>query len=280
MPYRAQSHSEIGPTRTRSDDRAPLAPTAVQPHRGDLVDDSRLSKFPLFSVLPDAMALVDERGIIRNANNHLANLSGFPRDQIEGETVDFLVPMLSRELVPSRRKRDQHRWTGDLAAGLDLTLRRRNGTELAVLLTLSPIVFDEEPWHVLTIHDISVHRMAERARDESELRFRLAFQENMVPMTVTNLEDRITAVNDAFCQMIGFSREELLGEDSKIFTFPEDVGITEESHRRVARGDDECTRYVKRYLRKDGRVIIVEVSRSRTSILPEHLSELMVILSD
>ena len=106
MPYRAQSHSEIGPTRTRSDDRAPLAPTAVQPHRGDLVDDSRLSKFPLFSVLPDAMTLVDERGIIRNANNHLANLSGFPRDQIEGETVDFLVPMLYRELDPSRRTRD------------------------------------------------------------------------------------------------------------------------------------------------------------------------------
>lgn len=167
-----------------------------------------------------------------------------------------------------------------MAAGLDLTLRRRDGTELAILFTLSPIVFDEEPWHLLTTRDISMHRMGKRARDEFELRFRLAFQENMVPMTVTNLEDRITAVNDAFCQMIGFSREELLGEDSKIFTFPEDVGITEESHRRVARGDDECTRYVKRYLRKDGRVIIVEVSRSRTSILPEHLSELMVILSD
>jgi diguanylate cyclase (GGDEF)-like protein/PAS domain S-box-containing protein len=231
--------------------------------RYDDVEGSRVSKFPLFNVLPDAMALVDDRGVMRNVNHHLLVLSGYHRDEIEGQTVEFLVPALQRgPRTPSRRRRDRQRRENDLAAGEGLTLRRKDEGELAILLTLSPIVYNEESWEVLTIRDMSAQQAAQVARAQSELRFRLAFVENMAPMTVTGVDDRITAVNDAFCQMVGFSREELQGHDSKMFTYPEDVGITEESHQRVTKGDDGQSRYVKRYLRKDGRVIFVEVSRS------------------
>jgi PAS domain S-box-containing protein len=84
----------------------------------------------------------------------------------------------------------------------------------------------------------------------------------MAPMIFTDLDDRVIAANDAFCKMIGFDREEVLGRDSKPFTYPEDVGITEDSHRRITDGQAHQSRYVKRYLRKDGRLIYVEVLRS------------------
>lgn len=95
-----------------------------------------------------------------------------------------------------------------------------------------------------------------------EERFRLAFEENMAPMSFTDADDRILAVNDAFCDMVGFSRDELIGHDSTPFTYPDDLGVTEATHERVVSGDAERVRYVKRYLRKDGQVIDVEVSRS------------------
>jgi diguanylate cyclase (GGDEF)-like protein/PAS domain S-box-containing protein len=62
--------------------------------------------------------------------------------------------------------------------------------------------------------------------------------------------------------MVGFSRDELLGHDSTPFTHPDDVGLTEATHRRVLTGEADHVRYVKRYMRKDGQVIDVEVSRS------------------
>ena len=96
----------------------------------------------------------------------------------------------------------------------------------------------------------------------SEQRFRLAFEENMAPMVFSDADDMAIAVNDSFCQMVGFTREELLGHDSKQFTHPEDVGITEEVHHRLISSDVVRLRYVKRCLRKDGRVIVVEVARS------------------
>ncbi|MFZ0769114.1 MAG: EAL domain-containing protein [Acidimicrobiales bacterium] len=110
--------------------------------------------------------------------------------------------------------------------------------------------------------DVTEHTQYIKQLQALEERFRLAFEDNMAPMIFTDLDDRVIAANDAFCTMIGFAREEILGRDSTPFTYPEDVGITEESHRRVTHGEIDQSRYVKRYLRKDGRLIFVEVLRS------------------
>jgi diguanylate cyclase (GGDEF)-like protein/PAS domain S-box-containing protein len=102
----------------------------------------------------------------------------------------------------------------------------------------------------------------ERSRGRSEQRFRLAFEDNMAPMIFSDNDDLAIAVNDAFCEMVGFSREELLGHDSTHFTYPEDVELTKESHESLVSNRANQVRYVKRYLRKDGQIIISEVSRS------------------
>jgi len=67
---------------------------------------------------------------------------------------------------------------------------------------------------------------------ETEQRFRLAFEDNMAPMIFSDLEDRAIAVNDAFCQMVGFTREELLGHDSAQFTYPDDADKIQYHYRR------------------------------------------------
>jgi Amt family ammonium transporter len=124
------------------------------------------------------------------------------------------------------------------------------------------LALDGGSWVVAGIRDVSAQRATEKARADAELRFRVAFENNMAPMTFADADDRIIAINDAFCQMVGFTKEELLGRDSTPFTYPDDVGITESTHQRLISGEVEQERYVKRYLRKDGRVIDVEVSRS------------------
>lgn len=105
-------------------------------------------------------------------------------------------------------------------------------------------------------------KAADDALANSEERFRLAFEDNMAPMIFSDLNDLCIAVNDAFCEMVGYTREEILGRDSLLFTTPDDVGITEASHTRLVAGEADQARYVKRYLRKDGRVVVAEVSRS------------------
>ena len=89
---------------------------------------------------------------------------------------------------------------------MDLTVLRRDGTELSVDFTLSGLVHDGRSWAVASIRDNSARKAAELAVLQAEQQFRLVFEENMSPMMVTDLEDQITNVNPAFCRMIGSSR--------------------------------------------------------------------------
>lgn len=105
-------------------------------------------------------------------------------------------------------------------------------------------------------------RATERARAEAEERFRLSFENNMAPMLTSDLENRVTDANQAFCDMLGRTKEELIGFTTDALTYPDDLGLMEENQLRLSSGEVDQVRYVKRYVRKDGRVIFVEVSKS------------------
>jgi diguanylate cyclase (GGDEF)-like protein/PAS domain S-box-containing protein len=104
------------------------------------------------------------------------------------------------------------------------------------------------------LHDAKV--LADTGRN-----FQLAFEANSAPMLFSDLEDRITAVNDAFCEMTGYSRDELMGGDSRLFTHPDDVGRTEDFLLAMKAGRSSYD-YEKRYVCKDGRVIHVQITRA------------------
>ncbi len=217
----------------------------------------------LSDAMPDGIVIIDEQGVIRHVNERARILTDYPRDELVGQVVDVLTPS---------RFRDTHHlhlgaYAEDSAARVinadrEYWLRRRDGSEWEVEITLSPLVLDDVAWTVAIIRDDRLRRATARARDDVELRFQLAFDDNMAPMMFHDLENRIIAVNSAFCQMIGRDREELLGFDSTSFTHPEDLGITEATHGRLTTGEINQARYVKRYLHRDGRVIVVEVLKA------------------
>lgn len=225
--------------------------------------DSALSWHDLLEALPDGTALLDEHGIMRSVNGVLCHLTGYQAEELVGQNVQLLVPDRLRDTEDvTRREYARDPTTRIIWSDMDLSVLCRDGSEVSVDFALSPLAVGGKPWAVAAIRDNRAQRAVEKSNVEAELRFRVAFEDNMAPMMFTDLEDCTIAVNDAFCQMVGYSREELMGQDSKIFTYPEDIGITEETLRRVTSGQADQVRYVKRYLAKDGRVLVVEVSRS------------------
>jgi diguanylate cyclase (GGDEF)-like protein/PAS domain S-box-containing protein len=243
--------------------------------------DSALSWHRLLDVLPDGVALVDESGVIRHVNEFLTTMTGYTHGEIVGQTVEMLVPQRHQEAHVRRRGEfAKQSGTRQMGVGADLNLICRDGSELAIDVALAAIDLDGQQWVVVAIRDDSFRREASLAQDlaqsniaatklaaaetiaASDRRFRNSFEHNMSPMIFTDLDDRIIAVNDAFCDVLGRTKEELLGRDSKSFTHREDLGITEESRRRATDGEKGQLRYTKRFLHKDGRTIVVEVSRS------------------
>ena len=227
------------------------------------LDEHPIDWQDLLEALPDGSAILDESGLMLGVNHKLTQVTGYSRDELVGQNVQMLVPMRHQDAESTARREHARNPDATLIwSDMDLTVLRRDGTELSVDFTLSGLVHDGRSWAVASIRDNSARKAAELAVLQAEQQFRLVFEENMSPMMVTDLEDQITNVNPAFCRMIGSSREELLGKDSKLFTHPDDLGIASEAHRRLAEGRVAQARYIKRYLHKDGKIIFVEVSKS------------------
>jgi diguanylate cyclase (GGDEF)-like protein/PAS domain S-box-containing protein len=217
----------------------------------------------LLEALPDGTALIDGHGVMHYVNAELAYLTGYTRDELVGQNVQILIPPALRPMEGEARRE----YARDPDARIiwndrELTVLCKDGTERSVDFALSPITVNDHRWTVGSIRDNSAQRAAEQARIEAEQHFRLAFEDNMAPMVFTDLQDCIIAANDAFCSMMGRTRAELIGFDSKPFTYPDDVGITEASHARFLQDEIRQVRYVKRYLHSDGRMIVAEVSKS------------------
>lgn len=113
-----------------------------------------------------------------------------------------------------------------------------------------------------TTRDITERKRAEEALRKSEENFREAFEHAPVGIAITELEGRFIHVNDAYCDMLGYSREELLCHEMSFqkLTHPEDIGENLEAFNRLLSSEIPAFFLEKRYIRKDGRIIWVRAS--------------------
>src|SRR3712207_3199357 len=66
---------------------------------------------------------------------------------------------------------------------------------------------------------------------------------------------RLLRVNPEMCEIVGYSKEELLGMNITDITHPEDREEDLERFGRMINGDTPEYEYEKRYVRKDGSVV-------------------------
>ena len=219
----------------------------------------------ILDVMPDGVLVVDQAGTIRATNDAFCTMAGYDERDLLGAPMRMLVPTDARtghnDLAAEFLARGADRRN---AEHLDLVLVRRNGVRLPVDVALSTVEWENQRFALAAVRDLSALRRLEAERDDSARKFQLAFETAMSPMTFTDSEDRIVAANPAFCELLGRPIDELVGRDSKHFTYAVDIGVTERSHQRVTGHELSRDRYVKRYLHRDGRVIVVEVSRAAT----------------
>ncbi|PKP52630.1 MAG: hypothetical protein CVT92_07815 [Bacteroidetes bacterium HGW-Bacteroidetes-1] len=94
---------------------------------------------------------------------------------------------------------------------------------------------------------------------QSEEQFRNLFEYSPLGKSMTSI-DGVVKMNKAFCQMLGYSIEELENKNWKEITHPDDIKESEEIVSKILFGREESHRYEKRYLHKDGHDIWAEVN--------------------
>ena len=133
-------------------------------------DPARLAKVEKFQTvleaIPDALVIVDRDGFMLLVNTQTEKLFGYRRQELLGRPVEILVPERFRAQHPDHR----HQFFSRPACPphgrhQDLFGRHRDGNNVPVEISLSPLVDRRETFAISTIRDIS-----ERRRTEAQLR--------------------------------------------------------------------------------------------------------------
>jgi PAS domain S-box-containing protein len=108
--------------------------------------------------------------------------------------------------------------------------------------------------------DITERKRFEAALRKSEERFRAAFEQAAVGMALRGLDGRWLDVNQKLCDILGYTRDELLKLTSVEITPPDERGTAIDYNERILGGEVSTYSREKRYLRKDGAPVWVNLT--------------------
>jgi PAS domain S-box-containing protein len=106
--------------------------------------------------------------------------------------------------------------------------------------------------------DISQRKQTEMALQESEARYRMLFENANDAFAVVNLDRTIANINHAMEKLLGWSREELIGQDYYQVLTPAGIALAEERACRLQAGEKIPSIFEHEFRRKDGSTVLVE----------------------
>jgi PAS domain S-box-containing protein len=226
---------------------------------------------------PDGYLEADARGRLTEANEAASHLLGYGRHELLGKRgFDLISPEDHQRL---RALTPELRHTGKIHIA-EWIIRRKDGSMVPV--EVSSNILPDGRWQAF-VRDISDRRRIAREREqllaheqtarhaaeaanarlrESEDRFRLTIDEAPIGMALVALGGRYVRVNQALCQITGFSDDELLSLTVQAVTHPNDRDEDAVLDQQLIDGAIPSYQREKRYIRKDRSVIDVLVNRA------------------
>ncbi len=129
----------------------------------------------------------------------------------------------------------------------------QSGEMFPVEMVCNYLEYAGEEYSFALVRDISDRKQAEALLMLSEARSKAVFEQATVGFVEVDMETRqCSRANPAFCKMMGYTEEELLGMGVLDLTHPDDVPSSIAAIQRLYSGECSNLNLEKRYLRKDG----------------------------
>jgi PAS domain S-box-containing protein len=228
-----------------------------------VIDSGELAS--LVAAAPDGVVAADGSGLIVYANTTIEQLFGYGPGELVGRRIEELVPERARLVhVGHRQGYVSNPKARPMGGDLELTGRRRDGSEFPVDVSLSPTSVRDGLLVAAFVRDITARKQAEEALRASEERFRLLVEDVVDhALYLVDPQGRVASWNKGAERLKGYTEEEIVGEHlSRFYTRADQSnGVVEHALEVTAREGRYSSEGWR--VRKDGSRFRARVSLTR-----------------
>lgn len=201
----------------------------------------------------DGIFLTDAEGVYREVNESGARMLGMTRAEIIGKRV---VDVIVEEELPRFAREYSRVLAGEILLG-EWRMRRKDGTIFPGEVSAKRL---SDGWVQGILRDVTDRKVAERSIEASAARARDLAAVAFDGIAVTE-GGRVLELNDRFCEMFGYERSELIGQEVMCLVAPESRELVLNAIRT-----ERQEAYEHIAVRKDGSRLIVEVRGAVTLV--------------
>ncbi|MBS3848839.1 PAS domain S-box protein [Devosia sp. BSSL-BM10] len=212
---------------------------------------------------PDFQFVKDIKSAFVAANQAVVQHNGFDNPaQLVGKT-DFDLVEPARAQVLFEQEQDIIR-TGRSITDLEETTVGPDQVSRSYRTSKVPLRDGDN--RIIGIAGVTVETTAQKRMEmelrSSEEKFRIAMEHASIGMTLLEPSGRWLGVNKALADLLGYSQDELLEQNFRTVTHPDDLATSDQLVRQLLDGEIETYTIEKRYLRKNGDTVWAQLSAS------------------
>lgn len=136
------------------------------------------------------------------------------------------------------------------------------GTPFDAEVGLNKIIVQGSPYLQAIVRDITERKKAEELIRQSEIQFRTIFENAPIGKCIVGIDGRFITVNQSLCDMLGYSRKEIINKSFNEFTHPDDKEKSSTWVQELIEEKNVPSFLEKRYVHKNGTTIWGYVSSS------------------
>ena len=150
---------------------------------------------------------IHEQGLILECNDGLSKLSGYTREELIGIDGLLLISPKTRNIAVHHMQKGSNK-------SYDAECIRKDGTIFPIHITGRDIPYKGRAVRVTEFRDISEEK---KAQEKLELAAKV-FETAREAIVITKADESIIDVNDAFCHITGYSRDEAIGQTPRLLS--------------------------------------------------------------
>ena len=204
-------------------------------------------------------AIIDDK--ILFANNTFCKLVGYTSDELYNKSAVSLVLPDDRAkglAISERRKQGDHSTVNDIFRLIAKDGSIKEGDVFSSVLELNGQVVS-----YITVHDLTETRKIQKQLQQSEEKYRTVIEKATDGIVITQ-NGKLKFMNKTMCDMVQYMEDEILEKPFLEMVVEEDQQVMIDFHKRRMAGEDFTSLYRSRFIRKDGKIITVELN-ARTS---------------